>query len=164
MAYTDHTILRRPGSGSGTRVLQPYRGMVASERDWALAEPRASRLEKLAAAPGADAAVLVQLAQIYDAKEKGAPLYERALRLEPGHATAQANLAIYRMKAGRVREALDLWERAFATNPGMIGAGLNLAMGQMQVGEKNGAAVTLRRVLRFHPDSRQAAELLSKLQ
>jgi hypothetical protein len=163
VAYTDHTILRRPGAGSGTRVLQAFRGMAASERDWALAEPRLARLEKLAAAPEADAAVLVQLAQLYDAKEKGAPLYERALRLEPGHATAQANLAVYRMKVGRVREALDLWARAFAQNPGMIGPGLNLAMGQMQIGDREGASATLRRVLRFHPDSRQAAELLWKL-
>ena len=143
--------------------MQAFRGMKASERDWALAERSLPLLEKLAAAPGADAAVLVQLAQLYDAKEKGAPLYERALRLEPSHATAQANLGIYRMQAGRVREALGLWADVFARNPGMIGPGLNLAMGQIQVGDKAGATATLRRVLRFHPDSKQARELLGKL-
>ena len=33
-------------------------------------------------------------------------------------------------------------------------------MGQLQAGDKPGAAATLRRVLRFHPDSAQARELL----
>jgi hypothetical protein len=36
-------------------------------------------------------------------------------------------------------------------------------MGQMQAGDKLGAAATLRRVLRFHPDSAQARDLLGKL-
>jgi len=121
-------------------------------------------LEKLAAAaPGADAAVLVQLAQLYDAKGRGAPLYERALRLQPGHATAQANLGIYRMQAGRVKEALALWASAFERNPAMIGPGINLAMGQIEIGVKAGATVTLRRLLRFHPESARARELLTKL-
>ena len=136
--------------------------MLFRSRDWALAEParRLAELEKLAAREDADAAVLVQLAQLYDARGKGAPLYERALRLEPEHATAQANLAIYRMQQGRSREALALWSRAFTRNPSMLNAGLNLAMGQLQADDKAGAAATLRRVLRFHPDSVQARELL----
>jgi Flp pilus assembly protein TadD len=105
----------------------------------------------------------VQLAQLYDTRGKGAALYERALRLEPDHATALANLGIYRMQEGRTREALALWAKAFAKNPGMLAVGLNLAMGQMQAGDKLGAAATLRRVLRFHPDSAQARDLLGKL-
>ena len=76
------------------RVLQAFRGMEPSERDWALAERRLPLFEKLAGRPGADAAVLVQLAQLYDARGEGAALYERALRLEPEHATAAANLGI----------------------------------------------------------------------
>jgi len=163
VVYTDHSIARKQGLGKGARVLQAFRGMRASERDWALAERSLPLLEKLAAAPGADAAVLVQLAQLYDAKGMGAPLYERALRLEPEHSTAQANLGIYRMKAGRVQEALRLWAGVFARNPGMIGPGLNLAMGQIQAGDKAAATGTLRRVLRFHPDSKQARDLLSSL-
>jgi Flp pilus assembly protein TadD len=164
VVFTDHTIARRPGArASGARVLQPFRGMTAGERDWALAERRQPLLEKLAARADADAAVLVQLAQIYDAQGKGAALYERALRLEAANATAQANLGIYRMREGRVREALALWGAAFGRNPGMLSAGLNLAMGQMQSGDRAGAAATLRRVLRFHPDSAQARALLREL-
>jgi hypothetical protein len=164
VVFTDHSIARRPGAApSGPRSLQPFRGMTASERDWALAERRQPLLEKLAARPDADAAVLVQLAQIYDAAGKGAALYERALRLEPRHATAQANLAIYRMQAGRAREALSLWSDVFARNPAMLAAGLNLAMGQMQVDDMPGARATLDRLLRFHPDSAQARALRAKL-
>jgi hypothetical protein len=151
VVYTDHTIARNPGPAraSGPRVLQPFRGMAPGERDRALAQPErfTAVLERLAARPDADAAVLVQLAQQYDGRGDGAgavPLYERALGLDPDHAAAQANLAIYRMQAGRVREALALWTRVFDRNPGMLGAGLNLAMGKLQAGDKEGAAVTLR--------------------
>jgi len=51
-----------------------------------------------------DPAVLVQLAQLYDAQGKASlaePLYERVLRLDPSNAAAGANL-IYRT-AGRVK-------------------------------------------------------------
>lgn len=74
-----------------------------------------------------------------------------------------ANLGVYRMQAGRAREALALWARVFEKNPGMLAVGLNLAMGQMQMDVKAGALATVRRVLRFHPDSAQARQLLSKL-
>lgn len=169
VVFTDHTIARRPGEGGeGPRVMEPFRWMQPTERDWALAEPekRVAVLERLAARPEADAAVLVQLAQIYDARGMGAravPLYERALRLAPEHATAQANLGIYRMQAGRGGEALALWARAFASNPSMIGPGLNLAVGQAQAGDREGAVETLRRVLRFHPDNERAREMLRSL-
>jgi Flp pilus assembly protein TadD len=165
VVYTDHTIARRPGAVAALKELRPFAGMTPGEREWALAEPakRLGSLEKLAAGADVDAAVLVQLAQLYDTRGMGAALYERALRLEPDHATAMANLGIYRMQEGRTREALALWAKAFAKNPGMLAVGLNLAMGQMQAGDKLGAAATLRRVLRFHPDSAQARDLLGKL-
>ena len=166
VVYTDHTISRKPGvRDTGVQVLQAFRGMTPSDRDWALAEPtkRVRLLEQLAARPDAGAAVLVQLAQIYDERGKGEPLYERALVLEPEHATARANLAIYRMRAGKTAEAISLWAGVFAGNPGMLQAGLNLAMGQLRVGANASAAATLRRLLRFHPDSAQARELLASL-
>ena len=79
VVYTDHTIARKPGAAadSGARVLRAFGGMVPSERDWALVERRSTLLEKLAADPGADAAVLVQLAQIRDAEGKGGPVWGR---------------------------------------------------------------------------------------
>lgn len=57
--YTDHTIARKPGRAPGPRVMQPFPGMTATDRDLALAERRLPLLEKLAARPDADAAVLV---------------------------------------------------------------------------------------------------------
>ncbi|HEU0122284.1 MAG TPA: tetratricopeptide repeat protein [Bryobacteraceae bacterium] len=169
VVYTDHTIRRRlAGAATAAGGLELFPGMTAGEREWALAEPvrRAHDLQRLAARPEADAAVLAQLAQIYDRSGRGreaAGLYERVLRLEPDHATAQANLGIYWLEAGQVREALALWDRAFARKPGMLSAGLNLAMAQMQLRDRAGAVRTLRRVLRFHPDSAQARELLGSL-
>ncbi|MBI2687051.1 MAG: tetratricopeptide repeat protein [Acidobacteria bacterium] len=160
VVYTDHSIARRPGTSARDRVLQVFRGMKAGDRDWALAQPSRSvpLLEKLAL--NGDAAVLVQLAQQYDAAGLGAAPYQRALKLDPDNATAQANLGIYRIRAGRVRDALDLWRSAFDRNPSMIGAGLNLATGQLQAGDRPGALTTLGRILQFHPDNAQARQLL----
>ena len=58
---------------------------------------------------------------------------------------------------------MGLWSKVFATHPGMLVVGLNLAMGQLQSGDRVGAEATLRRVLRFHPNSAQARDLLGKL-
>ena len=111
VVYTDHTIARKPGSVAALKELRPFAWMAPTEREWALAEPAKNLgvLEKLAARADADAAVLVQLAQLYDGRGKGGVLYERALGLQPDHATAMANLGIYRMQEGRSREALALW-------------------------------------------------------
>lgn len=171
VVYTDHTIARRPRSAaqaSAQGPLRPYPGTKPGEREWALAEPAARKatLAALAARPNADAAVLVQLAQLEDVggnARQAVALYERALRLEPLHPIAQANLGIYRMQAGRAAEAITLWESAFTRNPSMVSAGLNLAAGLAQSGNTAAAVKTLERLLRFHPDLDRARQMLREL-
>src|ERR1051326_1231440 len=100
VVYTDHTISRRPATGSGDRRDRKLRSLWAGpawERDLAIAYasvggPALPLLEKLKAAN--DAPVLVQLAQLYDAAGKSdlaEALYERVLELDPLNAAAEAN-------------------------------------------------------------------------
>lgn len=94
---------------------------------------------------------------------RGAARIERAPRLEPEHATALADLGIYRMQQGRKAEALAMWSRTFEKKPGTLSVELNLAMGRAQAGDKEAAMAALRRVMRFHPDSERAQRLLVEI-
>jgi hypothetical protein len=160
VAYTDHTISRRPApppAARDRRLRSFWRGEPA-ERDLAIAlasrgQPDLPLLEKLRGAD--DAPVLVQLAQLYDAQGKQDPaeaLYERVLRLDPSNAAAGANLAIYRARKGRTQEAIALWQDVFERNPALAGAGINLAVAQSGAGDRAGARRTIDRLLQFHPD------------
>ena len=172
MVYTDHTISRRPATGSGDRrdrkLRSFWRGPV-EERDLAIAYasvggPALPLLEKLKAAN--DAPVLVQLAQLYDAAGKSdlaEALYERVLELDPLNAAAEANLAIYRARKGRADEAIALWQDVFSRNPALASAGVNLVVGQLGAGDRTGARKTLQRLLQFHPDLDAARQLVSKM-
>jgi tetratricopeptide (TPR) repeat protein len=88
-------------------------------------------------------------------------LYERVLRIDPSNAVAGANEAIYRARQGRMSEAIALWQDVFSRNPALSSAGINLAMAELQVGDRQGAARTVRRLLEFHPDLKEARKLLS---
>jgi tetratricopeptide (TPR) repeat protein len=121
-------------------------------------------LEKLQ--PSDDAAVLVQIGQLYDAlgkAELAEALYERVLRLDPSSAAAGANLAIYRARKGRSSEAIALWLDVFERNPSLASAGINLAVAQLGAGDRTAARETVRRLLRFHPDLDIARQLLSRI-
>jgi tetratricopeptide (TPR) repeat protein len=120
-------------------------------------------LEKLQAPD--DPPLLLQLAQLYDAAGKSdlaQSVYQRVLRLDPANAAAGANLAIYLARSGRSREAIALWRDVFARNPALASAGINLAVAQLGAGDRGAAELTLRQVLRFHPDLDAARQLLLK--
>jgi Flp pilus assembly protein TadD len=85
------------------------------------------------------------------------------LRLDPSNAAAEANLAIYRARRGRVSEAITLWQDVFSRNPALAGAGINLAVAQLGSGDRVGAEATVRRLLRFHPDLEAVRQLAAKL-
>jgi len=171
VAYTDHTIARRPNAGSAVRSNAKLRNFwpgPAEDRDLAIAYasfgPAAlPLLEKLQTSN--DAAVIVQLAQLYDALGKqdlAEALYRRVLRLDPSNAAAGANLAIYSARKGRSAEAIALWQDVFARNPALSSAGINLAVAQLDAGDRTAAAQTLRRILQFHPDLDAARQLLPR--
>jgi hypothetical protein len=172
VAFTDHTIARRPAApvaGRSGGALRSFWAGAANERDLAIAyaslgRPSLASLEKFRSSD--DSAVLAQLGQVYDAIGRGddaVAVYERVLRLDPSNVTAAANLAIYRVKAGRTRDAIALWQDVFSRYPALASAGVNLAVAQLGAGDRAGAAETVRRLLRFHPDLDAARQLLVKV-
>lgn len=174
VAYTDHRILRLPAAqrgGGRAGELRAYWPGGAGARATALAyagegDARAlGMLQRLEA--GDDAAVLAQLAQIYDARGDGVKavaLYERVLRMQPRHLVAAANLGVYRAKEGNPAEAARLWDGVFSRDPGLVGPGMNLAALYLNAGRKADAVKVLRRVLRFHPDMVAAIEMLREVE
>lgn len=171
VAFTDHTIARRPSTPVPDRhdgVLRNFWPGAADGRDLAIAHaslgrPSIAALEKLQGS--GDPLVLTQLGQAYDAARRGdlaQAIYERLLRLDPTNVAA-SNLAIYRARAGRTAEAIAMWRDVFARHPEMASAGLNLAAAQMAAGDRAGARGTAERLLRFHPDLDAARRLLEEL-
>jgi predicted CXXCH cytochrome family protein len=178
LAYTDHSIARRPGASSapsGARVLTPFWKGVVDERDLALGyavvapgepavRPRAlGLLEKAATASPNDVAILVQLAQFYDRmgrEEQALALCERIVKLDPTQTGAAVNLGIYRMKRGQAAEAIQLWEGALQRNPGLTGARINLAVAQYRAGNRIAAEAALVKALEYEPDSEVARRML----
>jgi hypothetical protein len=172
VAYTDHTIARKPAPPPAVardRRLRSFWGGGAAERDLSIAYaslggPALPLLEKLQTS--GDAAVLAQLAQLYDAQSKydlAEALYERVLRLDPSNAAAGANLAIYRARKGRTRDAIALWQDVFSRNPSLASVGINLAVAQSGAGDRPAALRTLDRLLQFHPDLDAARQLRRSL-
>ena len=176
VAYTDHSIARRPRPAdvAPARVeLRPFGGAKYDARDLALAYASAGvgakaleLLEKAAAQSPQDTAVLLQLAQLHDRagqEEKAVPLYERVLRLDPGETTAAINLGGSLMKRSRTREAMALWESALRRNPGLIEARLNLAVARFRAGERDAALAELKLALEWEPDHAVARQLLDEV-
>ncbi len=182
LAYTDHSIARRPGtaqvSGSKQSLRSFWTGPV-NERDLALgyavvapteitARPRAlALLEKTAAAQPNDVAILVQLAQFYDRmgrEEQALALCERIMKLDPEQTSTAVNLGIYRMKRGQAAEAIALWEGALRRSPGLTGARMNLAVAQYRAGNVAAAESALRTALAYEPDLGQARQMLDQIQ
>lgn len=171
VAFTDHTIARRPSAPAPARLGATLRNFwqgAPDERDLAIAyaslgRPSLAALEKHGASD--DPLVLAQLGQAYDAAGRGGlaqAVYERLLRLDPSNAAA-SNLAIYRARDGRTAEAIAMWRDVFERHPEMASAGLNLAAAQMAAGDRPGARGTVERLLRFHPDLDAARRLLAEV-
>ena len=181
LAYTDHSIARRPGAApaaSGERRLTSFRNAPTSERDLALGyavvapteasiRPRAlDLLERAAAASPNDIPILAQLAQFYDRlgrEDDALALCERLLKLDPTHTAAAVNLGIYRMKRGRPAEAIKLWEGALQRQPGLTGARMNLAVAYYRAGNAAAAESALRKALEYEPDLEAARRMLAEL-
>jgi hypothetical protein len=172
VAFTDHTIARRPAAPAGDRRdgrLRNFWAGPAEERDLAIAYASLGRatlamLEKFRSSD--DVTALAQLGQVYDGMGKAdlaEAIYERVLRLDPSNLSAGTNLAIYRARRGRTDEAIALWRDVFMRNPALASAGINLAVAQLGAGDRASAGQTVQRLLQFHPDLDAARQLLLKV-
>ncbi|MGH9798553.1 MAG: tetratricopeptide repeat protein [Candidatus Polarisedimenticolia bacterium] len=80
------------------------------------------------------------------------PAYEEAIRLDPEHGPAAANLGSCYLHNRKVRKAREFLEGFLARHPGDLGARLVLARVFVRQGENARAAEILDGVVRDHPD------------
>ncbi len=83
-------------------------------------------------------------------------LLEQALRIEPGHPGALANLGTARRRLGDLQSAISCYREALRQGPVFASAGFNLANALKDAGEFDEAIGIYRQVLERHPDHLQA--------
>jgi predicted CXXCH cytochrome family protein len=179
-AYTDHDI-RKPGAAagaatgavtaaSGQRKLVPFGGVEAGNREIGLAYAAVPGFEKqareyLERAPQ-DAEVLAHLAYLYESNgdlSKAAPLYQKALKLDPSQVAAAVNLGNLFIKGGQAREAIRLWQYALEKSPGLETVRLSLALAQYRSGDSAAAEGSLTKLLELNPANTVARRLLGEV-
>ncbi|MGA3238282.1 MAG: tetratricopeptide repeat protein [Bryobacteraceae bacterium] len=175
-AYTDHDI-RKPGAATGAltaasgRKLVPFGGVEAGDREIGLAYAAVPGFEKqareyLERAPQDDAEVLAHLAYLYESNgdlSKAAPLYQKALKLDPSQVAAAVNLGNLFIKGGQAREAIRLWQYALEKSPGLETVRLSLAVAQYRSGDSAAAEGSLTKLLGLNPANTVARRLLSEV-
>lgn len=183
VVYTDHSIPRRPRAASTAKQdadLVPFDGGRAAGRDLGLAyamvagrerntqyRSRGEDLLKRAAREDThDTEVLLYLGELYrntSRPDLAAPLFRRAIELDPAQVTASVGLGAIAMERGEFASAIRLWEDALAKNPGLELVRINLALAQWRAGQLDPAESNLNKVISLSPGFAQPRELLEKL-
>lgn len=113
-----------------------------------------------------DAEVLMSLAEIYrnqGQNQLAAPLYERAIALDPGQVTASVGLGGIMMERGDYAEAVRLWNEALSRNAGLQLVRLNLSVALWKLGQRDAAEDALRKALALNPAFTPSRELMQQL-
>jgi tetratricopeptide (TPR) repeat protein len=171
-AYTDHAIVKPHASAavSRDRKLVLFGGVQATDRESGLAYAAVPGFEKqaleyLERAPQDDADVLVHLAYLYESsgnQSKAAPLYQKALKIDPSQVAGAVNLGNAYIKSGQAREAIRLWRYALERSPGLETVRLSLAVALFRSGDSAGAEDCLVKLLSLNPGNAPARELLNE--
>ncbi len=189
VVYTDHSIPRRPRPAPAPAAIAPaaapalvaFDGMVASQRDlalaYAIAAPRettgvyrgraVSLLEKVVRESPNDVEALVYLAEIYrnsDKPDLAIPLFRHAIELDAAQVTAPVGLGGILMERGQYAEAIRLWQDALAKNSGLELVRGNLALAQLKMGDVTGARATLQKAIALNPAFTPAVQLLKQME
>jgi hypothetical protein len=168
--YTDHSIPKSPRSVvpvSKHKRLIPFGGADASDREFGLAYAslpgfESQAIQYLQKVKTKDADVLTQLAYLTGGEE-AVPLYEQALKLDPGQWTASANLGAAYLQQGKLAKAVERLLDAIARSPGNEAARFNLAQAYLRSGNRDAAATTLRELLQLNPGNGAARRLADEI-
>jgi tetratricopeptide (TPR) repeat protein len=93
---------------------------------------------------------LAYLDQAHGHAETAERYYEQIVAHDPGRAIAAANLGVFYVRRGRVRETLDMWRNAFDRNPQLSELGVNLSRLLCDTGDADEARAVLQRVLKHN--------------
>lgn len=145
---------RRPAPPAAETAAAPVQRAVP------LDEPRAAELRRAAEANPRDAAVRVQLANMYfDAErfEEAARWYEAALEIDPRNADASTDLGIAYYYTNQPDRALAQFDRSLAADPNhsktLLNIGIVRAFAKQDL---RGAADAWQRVVDLAPDTPEA--------
>jgi tetratricopeptide (TPR) repeat protein len=160
----------RPGSPTAPAFTTVQGPAEAPSTARPLDVQRAADLERQANASPRDAAVRVQLGNLYFDSERydlAAPMYEAALAIDPSNVDASTDLAVSYYYTGQVDRALAQIDRSLSVDPDHVKTLFN--QGVIRAGGKEdlaGAATSLERVVQLAPQSAEgvrARELLENI-
>jgi cytochrome c-type biogenesis protein CcmH/NrfG len=120
---------------------------------------RAADLERRAKAQPADAAVRVQLANVYyDARrfDLAIPWYEAALAIDARNVNASTDLAISYYYTNQIDRALAQIDKSLAVDPRHVKSLLNQGIIRFGKEDRRGAAESWEKVVAIAPDSDEA--------
>lgn len=118
-----------------------------------------------AQAPDRELKALIEAAQRAEQREDleaAAEAYRKILRLRPGWASAELNLALVLHSQRKYPEAIALLEQALRHNPALHGAHLYLGASYAAMRDYEKAVAPLERYARLEPASEEAAALLAE--
>lgn len=147
---------REPVAPAQTAVPAPQTA-AAENTPLPLDQARATALEQQAKAEPRNAAVRVDLGNVYFDAERfaeAAPWYEAALELEPSNVNAGTDLAVVYFYQGQMDRALAQLDRALAIDPrhpkALLNQGIIRAFGKQDL---IGAEESWKKVVEIAPDS-----------
>ena len=129
-------------------------GLWLPPREGSTVGSRRATIVALSVAGGLAAATAIGLAAV-PAASRDAGQYHAGwagvLRLNPGFAPAQVNLALHLEANGQLAEAIELYRAAATARPDMLATHYNLANALRKTGQHEAAATSYRRVLSLDP-------------
>jgi tetratricopeptide (TPR) repeat protein len=124
-------------------------------------------MESLAARQPGDAAVRVELGNLYmDAErwDEAVRWYREALAINPGLVGTMTDLGASLVSAGKPEEALAEFEKVLQADPGQRNALYNKGIALLQMGRGNEAAAAWEELLKRHPDDPQIQGLRGRVE
>ncbi len=124
-------------------------------------------MESLAARQPGDAAVRVELGNLYmDAErwDEAVRWYREALAINPGLVGTMTDLGASLVSAGKPEEALAEFEKVLQADPGQRNALYNKGIALLQMGRAKDAAAAWEDLLKRHPDDPQLQGLRGRIE
>jgi cytochrome c-type biogenesis protein CcmH/NrfG len=157
-------VVPRPAAVGGQAAAAPAPTAPATK---SLNPDEVTALESLAARQPGDAAVRVELGNIYmDAErwDEAIRWYREALAVNPALVETRTDIGACLVSSGRPAEGLAEFEGVLAGDPGHRNALYNKGIALLQMGRAKDAAAAWEELLKRHPDDPQLQGLRGRIE
>jgi cytochrome c-type biogenesis protein CcmH/NrfG len=157
-------VVPRPAAAGGPAAAAPAPVATAAK---SLNPDEAAALESLAARQPGDAAVRVELGNLYmDAErwDEAIRWYREALAVNPALVETRTDVGACLVSSGRPAEGLAEFEGVLAGDPGHRNALYNKGIALLQMGRAKDAAAAWEELLKRHPDDPQLQGLRGRIE